>query len=97
MPTKFKREELKSMTINPHFLEKIYEEQLVLASHRKELAKWEAIVRNMDRDIKISLMRADDLGIREELSEERGKLVLKVEYKEQGGKQVRSRLWVAKG
>jgi hypothetical protein len=97
MPTKFRRKELKEMTVNPHILEDCYDAQLVLASHRKELAKWEAIVRTADRDLKTALMKADDLGINEEMSENRGKLVLKVEYKENGGKQVRSRLWVAKG
>jgi hypothetical protein len=97
MPTKFTREELKGMIINPHILEDAYEAQLVLASHRKELAKWEAIVKTADRDLKTCLMKANDLGITEEISEKRGKLVLKVEYKENGGKQVRGRLWVAKG
>lgn len=96
MPSKFKREELKEMQINPHILEDAYEAQLVLASHRKELAKWESIVRTADRDLKTTLMKADDMGISEAVSETRGKLGLMVEYKEIGGKQVRSRLWVAK-
>jgi hypothetical protein len=97
MPTKFKRNELKEMTINPNLLEDCYDAQLALASSRKELARWEAIVRTQERDLKTALMKANDLGINEEVSESRGKLILKVEYKESGGKQVRNKLWVAKG
>lgn len=97
MPTRFKKSELDKMGINPNILESAYDAQLVLASSRKELARWEAVVRTQERDLKTALMKANDLGINEEISESRGKLILKVEYKESGGKKVRNKLWVAKG
>lgn len=97
MSTKFRREELKEMTVNPNVLSDSYDAQLLLASHRKELARLEGIVRTLERDLKTTLLKAHDLGITEEVSEEHEKLILNVEYKEVAGKQVRSRLWVSKG
>jgi hypothetical protein len=97
MPTKFKKSELDKMGINPKVLEEAYKQQFVLADHRKNLAKLEAIIRTQERDMKTALMKANDLGINEEISDIYGRLVLKIEYKDQGEKQIRNRLWVAKG